>query len=215
MLGILTRTGNDIASWKVEPVCGRAGAGYHRAALAAWMTDVESGAGTLVARVMVNRLWQYHMGRGIVATPNDFGSQGSRPSHPELLDWLANALVKNGWREKPIHRLIVTSAVYMQDSQYDESRAGIDRDNVYHWRHTPRRLEAEPIRDAMLAAAGRLDTRMFGPGTLDPAMSRRSVYFRIKRSQLVPILMLFDWPEHLVSIGQRARRRRRPRPCRS
>ena len=152
---------------------------------------------------MVNRLWQHHMGRGIVATPNDFGSQGSRPSHPELLDWLADALVKNGWRLKPIHRLIVTSAVYMQDSRYDEARAAVDRDNVYHWRHTPRRLEAEPIRDAMLAAAGRLDTRMFGPGTLDPAMPRRSVYFRIKRSQLVPMMMLFDWPEHLVSIGQR------------
>ena len=124
----------------------------------AWLTDTEYGAGPLAARVIVNRLWQHHFGRGIVATPNDFGAQGSRPSHPELLDWLANALIANGWRLKPIHRLIVTSAVYMQDSRFDESRAAIDRENVFHWRRTPRRLEAEPIRDAMLAAAGRLDS---------------------------------------------------------
>ena len=153
--------------------------------------------------MLVNRLWQHHFGRGLVATPNDFGSQGSRPSHPELLDWLAQSLIKHGWRQKAIHRLIVTSAVYRQNSRHDEARATADRENVYYWRHTPRRLEAEAIRDAMLVAAGRLDTRMFGPGTLDPAMPRRSVYFRIKRSQLVPMMMLFDWPEHLVSIGQR------------
>ena len=91
----------------------------------------------------------------------------------------------------------------MQDSRYDESRAAIDRENVFHWRHTPRRLEAEPIRDAMLAAAGRLDRRMYGPGSLDVEMPRRSVYFFIKRSRLIPMMMLFDWPEHLVSIGQR------------
>ena len=136
--------------------------------------------------MIVNRLWQHHFGRGIVATPNDFGAQGSRPSHPELLDWLAGGLIENGWRLKPIHRLIVTSAVYMQDSRYDESRAAVDRENVFHWRHTPRRLEAEPIRDAMLAAAGRLDPRMYGPGSLDAEMPRRSVYFFIKRSQLDP-----------------------------
>ena len=136
--------------------------------------------------MIVNRLWQHHFGQGIVATPNDFGSQGSRPSHPELLDWLANALIDNGWRLKPIHRLIVTSAVYMQDNRYDESRAAIDRENVFHWRRTPRRLEAEPIRDAMLATAGRLDRRMYGPGSLDVEMPRRSVYFFIKRSRLDP-----------------------------
>ena len=144
------------------------------------------------------------MGRGIVATPNDFGSQGSRPSHPELLDWLAEALIKNGWRLKPIHRLIVTSAVYMQDSRYDEARAAVDRDNVLPLA-AHARAGSRPSRFATRCstAAGRLDTRMYGPGTLDPAMPRRSVYFRIKRSQLVPMMMLFDWPEHLVSIGQR------------
>ncbi len=92
----------------------------------------------------------------------------------------------------------------MQDSQYQESRAAVDRENVFLWRHAPRRLEAEPIRDAMLAAAGRLDRRMYGPGSLDVEMPRRSVYFFIKRSRLIPMMMLFDWPEHLVSIGQRS-----------
>jgi hypothetical protein len=154
--------------------------------------------------VIVNRLWQHHLGRGIVATPNDFGAQGSPPSHPELLDWLASQLIAGGWRLKPIHRLIVTSAVYMQNGDFDQGRAQIDRENVYHWRRAPQRLEAEPIRDAMLAAADRLDVRMFGPGSLKVEMPRRSVYFFIKRSQLIPMMMLFDWPEHLVSIGRRS-----------
>jgi mono/diheme cytochrome c family protein len=203
VLGAVTKGDQNIARWHIEPGDCRETTGLHRAAFANWLTDPDSGPGALAARVVVNRLWQHHMGRGLVTTPNDFGSQGNRPSHPELLDWLADALVKNGWRLKPIHRLIVTSAVYRQDGRYDLARATADRDNVYHWRHTPRRLEAEPIRDLMLAAAGRLDNRMFGPGTLDPLSPRRSVYFRIKRSQLVPMMMLFDWPEHLVSIGQR------------
>ncbi len=103
-----------------------------------------------------------------------------------------------------MQRLIVTSAVYMQGNQFDETRAKVDRENQLLWRYTPRRLDAEPIRDALLASAGKLDVTMFGPGTLDPNMRRRSVYFFIKRSQLVPALMLFDWPEHLVSIGQRS-----------
>jgi len=205
VLRILASGGRDLPSWKVEaPAAPRRSASFRRAAMAAWLTDAESGAGQLAARVMVNRLWQHHFGRGLVTTPNDFGAQGSRPSHPELLDWLAETLIAHGWRLKPIHRLIVTSAVYRQDSQYDQARAAVDRDNVFHWRRTPRRLEAEPIRDALLAVAGRLDERMYGPGTLDPALPRRSVYFFIKRSRLIPLMMLFDWPEHLVSIGQRS-----------
>ena len=100
--------------------------------------------------MIVNRIWQHHFGQGIVATPNDFGSQGSRPSHPELLDWLANALIDNGWRLKPIHRLIVTSAVYMQDNRFDEARAAIDRENAFllalHSATT--RGRADPRRDA-------------------------------------------------------------------
>jgi hypothetical protein len=175
-----------------------------RTALANWMTDTVGGAGPLTARVIVNRLWQHHLGRGIVATPSDFGEQGDPPSHPELLDWLASQLVQNGWELKRLHKLIVTSAVYMQDSRYDEARAKIDRENVFCWRFAPRRLEAEPIRDTLLALSGRLDSTMFGPGTLDPNMRRRSIYFFIKRSGLIPSMMLFDWPEHLVGIGQRA-----------
>jgi hypothetical protein len=203
-LGVLGG-GNELARWRVEPSASRrAGTSHRRAALGAWLTDPEHGAGRLAARVMVNRLWQHHFGRGIVATPNDFGTQGSAPSHPEMLEWLAGALIENGWRLKAIHRLIVTSAVYMQDDRFDEARARVDRENVHLWRRAPRRLEAEPIRDAMLAAAGQLDPRMYGPGSLAPEMPRRGVYFFIKRSQLIPMMMLFDWPEHLVSIGQRS-----------
>jgi mono/diheme cytochrome c family protein len=203
-LTVLMRDGRDASSWRIEPPPGWTRTGFHRAALAHWLTDTEGGAGALAARVAVNRLWQHHFGRGIVATPNDFGAQGERPSHPELLEWLAAALVQGGWRLKPLHKQIVTSAVYMQGDQFDESRAAIDREDDSLWRRAPLRLEAEPIRDALLAVSGLLDPRMYGPGSLDPAMPRRSLYFFIKRSQLIPALMLFDWPEHLVSIGQRS-----------
>ncbi len=197
--------GQDAGHWRVErSISRRPGATYRRSALGAWLTDPSAGSGRLAARVIVNRIWQHHLGRGIVATPNDFGAQGSPPSHPELLDWLAARLIDGGWRLKPIHRLIVTSAVYMQNDDFDEARARVDRENVYLWRRAPRRLEAEPIRDAMLATAGRLEPRMYGPGALDVEMPRRSVYFFIKRSQLIPLMMLFDWPEHLVSIGARS-----------
>ena len=113
---------------------------------------------------MVNRVWHYHFGRGIVATPSDFGFNGAAPSHPELLDWLASAYIAGGWRLKPIHRLIVTSAAYRQSSRLDPRAQAVDRDNRLLWRMTPRRLEAESIRDAILATSGRLDTRMGGPG---------------------------------------------------
>ena len=177
---------------------------YRRAALAKWLTNVDSGAGPLVARVMVNRLWQHHFGRGIVATPNDFGTVGERPTHPELLDWLAGELIRNDWRLKPIHQAICTSDTYLQGNKLpNDPRLAVDLDNNFVWYRAPRRLEAEAIRDAMLAASGQLDPTMYGPGTLDQNMRRRSVYFFIKRSGLIPMMMLFDWPEHLVSIGQR------------
>ncbi len=203
-LHVLERTGHTDRDWNVTPPSGWTRTSMRRAALARWMTDTADGAGALAARVIVNRLWQHHFGRGIVATPGDFGQQGDAPSHPELLEWLAADLVQHGWNLKRVHRLIVTSAVYVQDCRSDEARSKIDRENVLLWRHTPRRLEAEPIRDNLLALSGQLDSRMFGAGTLDPNMRRRSVYFFIKRSQLIPSMMLFDWPEHLVSIGQRA-----------
>jgi len=203
-LRVLMRNGKDTAYWKVNRPKGWTRTSFRRASMANWITDSQHGAGHLAARVIVNRLWQHHFGRGIVATPSDFGFQGERPTHPELLDWLATDLIHNGWKLKRLHKLMVTSAVYMQGSKTDETRARIDRENVYHWRRAPQRLEAEAIRDAMLSVAGILDKTMYGPGTLDQNMRRRSVYFFIKRSKLIPMMMLFDWPEHLVSIGSRS-----------
>jgi hypothetical protein len=202
-LPVLMRDGKDESYWRMAPPAGWKRTNFHRASLARWLTDAEHGAGHLAARVMVNRVWQHHFGRGLVATPNDFGTQGELPSHPELLDWLADDLIRHGWRLKRLHRLILASAVYQQEGRFGEARARIDRENIYLWRQVPRRLEAEAIRDAMLWAAGALDLRLYVPGTLDPNMRRRSVYFFLKRSQLIPMMMLFDWPEHLVSIGQR------------
>lgn len=140
-----------------------------------------------------------------MATPNDFGVSGDRPSHPELLDWLAHDLIEHQWQLKRLHHLIMSSSVYRQSAAHDDQRAAIDRENTLYWRWTPRRLEAEAIRDSMLAVSGKLDPTMYGPGSLDQNMTRRSVYFFIKRSQLIPMMMLFDWPEHLGSIGQRSR----------
>lgn len=202
-LQVLMPAQADATLWKVDPPADWTRTSFRRASLARWMTDTKNGAGSLAARVIVNRLWQHHFGRGIVASPNDFGVSGERPTHPELLEWLANDLVSHGWQLKRMHRLIMTSHTYMQNGDHDEARATVDRDNQLHWRRAPRRLEAEAIRDSMLAVSGRLDPTMYGPGTLDQNMTRRSIYFFIKRSQLIPMMMLFDWPEHLVSIGQR------------
>jgi hypothetical protein len=204
-LQVLTSTGSDAQRWRKPPAVLEPRLSYRRSALARWITDTEHGAGQLAARVMANRLWQHHFGRGIVASPNDFGSSGELPSHPELLDYLASELIDGGWRLKRLHKLIMTSGVYMQSStlEIDDTRLTADRDNQLLWRRMPRRLEAEAIRDAMLHVGGLLDSTMYGPGSLDASMRRRSVYFFIKRSQLIPMMMLFDWPEHLVSIGQR------------
>jgi uncharacterized protein DUF1553 len=188
--------------WQVAPPEGCT-TSYRRRSLANWITDTEYGAGQLLARVIVNRLWQHHFGRGIVATPNDFGVQGARPTHPELLDWLAGELIREGWRLKPIHKLIMTSATYMQSGQFDAADARIDPENIWLWRRAPQRLEAEVIRDSLLAVSGTLDPTMFGPGTLDEGHTRRSIYFMIKRSKLVPMMQLFDQPEPLVSVGGR------------
>jgi hypothetical protein len=175
-----------------------------RVALASWITDTEHGAGHLLARVIVNRLWQHHLGKGIVATPNDFGTQGDAPTHPELLDWLAGELIRGGWKLKPIHRLIVTSAAYAQSSEASAESMRLDPRNRLLWRWTPRRLEAEAIRDAILAVSGTLDPTMYGPGTLEGNSPRRSVYLTVKRSQMVPLMQLFDAPESIQSIGERS-----------
>jgi hypothetical protein len=129
--------------------------------------------------------------------------QGARPTHPELLDWLAQELIKNNWRLKPIHKLIMTSATYMQSGQFDAADAKIDPENIWLWRRDPHRLEAELIRDNLLAVSGTLDRTLFGPGTLDEGHTRRSIYFMVKRSKLVPMMQLFDQPEPLVSVGSR------------
>lgn len=191
---------------------------HPRTDLANWLTDVDRGAGALVARVAVNRLWQHHMGRGIVGTPSDFGAQGDRPTHPELLDWLAGELIAHGWSLKSIHREILLSATYRQSSSNTASGPqtvdakyvaaavnpqSIDPDNRLSWRRPLVRLEAEAIRDAMLAVSGRLDRRQFGPGSLDEGMTRRSIYFTVKRSALIPSMVQLDWPEALQGIGQR------------
>ncbi len=176
---------------------------HRRSALAAWMTDTEQGAGHLLGRVIANRLWQHHFGRGIVSTPNDFGVQGARPTHPELLDWLATEVMARGWKLKTMHKLIMTSAAYQQASTFDAADAKLDPENQLLWRFSPKRLEAEIVRDNLLAVSGKLDRTQFGPGTLEEAHLRRSIYFTIKRSKLVPMMQLFDQPEPLVSVGGR------------
>jgi hypothetical protein len=202
-LRVLTSDSQGSGCWRREPPAGSRTT-FVRAALADWLTDVDRGAGSLLARVIANRLWQHHFGRGLVATPSDFGSQGELPSHPELLDWLAGELIRGGWRLKPIHRLIVMSAAYRQASRFDPASARVDPDNRLCDRQARRRLEAEPIRDAMLAAAGILDGSMYGPGSLDLAQRRRSIYFTVKRSRLIPMLVLFDGPDALQGLGMRA-----------
>jgi len=188
--------------WQAVPPAGSK-LSYRRTSLANWMTDTEHGAGQLLARVIVNRLWQHHFGRGIVATPNDFGVQGTRPTHPELLDGLARELIDSGWKLKALHKRMMLSAAYMQSGQFDAADAKLDPENIWLWRREPQRLEAELIRDNMLAASGTLDRTQFGPGSLDEGHTRRSIYFMIKRSKLVPMMQLFDQPEPLVSVGGR------------
>ncbi len=178
---------------------------YRRRNFAAWLTDPQYGAGHLLARVIVNRLWHYHFGRGIVATPSDFGRQGLPPSHPELLDYLASELIASGWSLKHVHRLILNSATYRQSSLYDPHKGAKDPENRLWWRWAPYRLEAEAVRDSLLSVAGVLDRRMYGPGTLDEGHRRRSIYFTVKRSKLVPMMVLFDAPDALQGIGARPR----------
>ena len=202
-LQVLMRTPEGEKRWIEAPPTG-SHTSYRRRSLANWITDTQQGAGCLMARVIVNRLWQHHIGRGIVSTPSDFGMQGERPTHPELLDWLAGELIHNGWKLKSIHKLIMTSAVYMQSGAVDSERIHKDPENRLCWYHPRQRLEAELVRDSMLSVSGLLDQKMFGPGTLDEAQRRRSIYFFVKRSQLVPSMTLFDAPNALQSIAVRA-----------
>jgi uncharacterized protein DUF1549/uncharacterized protein DUF1553/cytochrome c len=202
VLQVLDSAADQEKHWQSPPPAG-ARTSYRRRAIAEWVTDSKCGAGALLARVIVNRLWQFHMGRGIVATPSDFGARGEPPTHPELLDWLAQELISGGWRLKPIHKQIVMSAAYRQSSAMNDVDVRVDADNRTFWRHPTQRLEAEVIRDSLLAVSGLLDPTMFGPGTLDSTSRRRSIYFTVKRSKLIPMLTIFDAPDALAGVGQR------------
>ena len=176
-----------------------------RLALAEWLTDRKH---PLTARVMVNRIWQYHFGEGLVRTPDDFGMRGSRPTHPDLLNWLAVEFMESGWSIKHIHGLILRSTVYRQSSRFDKAREEADPSNQLLNRFQKRRLEAEAIRDAMLAVSGQLDLSMYGESvpterledgrvqipTDNPGRTRRSVYISTRRSGIPNFLTTFDYP---------------------
>ncbi len=174
-----------------------------RVALARWITDLEHGSGPLAARVLVNRVWQHHFGEGLVGTPNDFGAQGDLPSHPELLEYLAAEFVRGGWKLKPLHRAILLSDTWQLGHTATPENLAKDPANRMLWHFRPRRLEAEAIRDALLAVGGSLDSTLYGPSVLDNT-PRRSVYLRVKRSELLPIMTVFDAPEPTQSIGERS-----------
>ena len=159
----------------------------------------------LTARVMVNRVWQHHFGRGLVGTPSNFGALGERPSHPELLDWLARRFIASGWSLKALHREIMLSSTYRQSSRLDSSGYAKDPENVLLWRMNRRRLDVEAWRDAILAVAGRLDSKIGGPSlSLDaPANERRTLYAAISRHDLSSMLRLFDFPDPNITSGGR------------
>ncbi len=198
-----------------------------RLALARWLTRPDH---PLTARVMVNRLWHHHFGRGIVATPNDFGKNGQPPTHPELLDWLAVEFVENGWSLKHMHRLMVLSDTYRQSSADDPARSRIDPENKLFWRMNRQRLDAEAIRDSVLAVTGLLTEQIGGPPIrvpLEPEVydtifteyeadnlwpvhpdprqhARRSLYLLRKRNVKLPMLVAFDTPDLMSSCGARS-----------
>ena len=132
-----------------------------RLALADWIVHAEN---PLTPRVLVNRIWHYHFGTGIVSTPSDFGFMGGKPSHPALIDWLASKLIDGSWRLKSLHKTIMMSKAYRQSSEFRANPSEVDGDNRLLWRFPPRRLSAEAIRDTMLSVSGALDTRVGGPG---------------------------------------------------
>jgi mono/diheme cytochrome c family protein len=195
-----------------------------RAAFAEW---VASPRNPLTARVMVNRLWQHHFGEGIVRSVSNFGKTGERPTHPELLDWLASEFVERGWSVKAMHRLMLNSRAYRMSSDDRPDGVAADPENRLLWRQARTRLEGEVLRDSILAVAGTLDTRIGGPGihpyidpslwagssgrtwpgkpNTDPETWRRSVYIFQKRTIQVPMMELFDAPNGIVSCARRNR----------
>jgi hypothetical protein len=185
-----------------------------RLAFARWITSPEN---PLCARVMMNRIWQHHFGAGLVATPDNLGQSGARPTHPELLDYLASEFIKSGWSIKAMHRLILRSAVYKQASTPRAELATLDPENRLLGRYPLRRLDAEAIRDGLLSVAGELDPRVGGPyvpskraqdGIVDvednhDGARRRSVYLQQRRTQVVTLLQLFDAPSIVGNCSAR------------
>ncbi len=206
----------------IPPKDGRVTTGRRRA-LAEW---IASGTNPLTARVMVNRIWQHHFGRGLVSTPSNFGRLGRRPSHPELLDWLATEFVQSGWSVKHMHRLIMNSETYRMASEYGASGAiESDPENTYIWHYPPRRLEGEAIRDSILATSGNLNLKAGGPAYFPPVPERvrqsvykgiwvvneegpdvwrRGVYSYFKRGMKFPMFEVFDQPDPNVTCERRS-----------
>jgi hypothetical protein len=187
--------------------------------LANWIASPNN---PLTVRVMVNRIWLNHFGRGLVATPSDFGVNGAKPSHPELLDWLAAEFIRSGWSIKHMHRLILNSATYQQASLIDSRAAELDRDNELLWRFTSRRMESESIRDCLLSTSGELNLQMGGPGfsffksrggldgfppleEFTPNEMRRMIYSHKVRMEQVPVFGAFDCPDAGQSMPRRGR----------
>jgi hypothetical protein len=159
----------------------------------------------LTARVIVNRVWKHHFGRGLVRTPSNFGRMGEPPTHPELLNHLASRFIDARWSLKTLHREIMLSAVYQQASDFDEARALADPDNRLLWRMNRRRLDVEEWRDAILAVSGTLDDSLGGPSfeLADTDNRRRTLYARVSRHNLDPLLRLFDFPDpNITSDGR-------------
>jgi hypothetical protein len=191
---------------------------HRRSVLANWIANADN---PFTARVAVNRIWHHHFGRGIVGTPGDFGLMGERPTHPELLNWLASTFVEQGWSQKKLHKLIVLSRTYRQSSAANETALKADPENKLLWRFQRRRLEGEVIRDAVLATAGLLNPKMGGPGVFpprpalsssykvwkvdeDPAeANRRSVYVFVRRNARYPLFESFDMPDTHESCSRR------------
>jgi hypothetical protein len=187
--------------------------------LANWIASPNN---PLTARVMVNRIWLNHFGRGLVDTPSDFGVNGAKPSHPELLDWLAAEFIRSGWSIKHMHRLILNSATYQQSSLINSKAADIDRDNTLLWRFTSRRMESESVRDCLLSVSGELNLQMGGPGfsffktrggldgfppleEFTPNEMRRMIYSHKVRMEQVPVFGAFDCPDAGQSMPRRGR----------
>jgi hypothetical protein len=193
-----------------------------RRALAEWLVSREN---PLTARVIVNRIWHHHFGRGIVATLDNFGKMGEMPTHPELLDWLAVEFMDRGWSIKQMHRLLMTSEAYKMSSQFShEGNMQRDPENKYGWRYRMRRLEAESVRDSILAVSGGLNREIGGPAVFPelqaevlssmkhgiwrkeedgPEVWRRSIYIYRKRGLPFPMLETFDLPDQNISCGAR------------